>query len=172
MSAMEWRPIPSFPDYEVSERGDVRRRRVTAQGTVAGKLMKPWVREDGYRMYILRRDKKSFHPRAHQLVAEAFIGPRPFDGAEVCHKDGTRSNDHWENLRWDSRSANHMDKRRHGTSIGGERHHRAKLTREDIAAVFEMRARGMTQRDIGAAVGVRQPHIGRILRGERWNTGV
>lgn len=50
----EWRVVPSFPCYEVSESGDVRRCKPGIRGGEVGKVMKPYVREDGYRMYILR----------------------------------------------------------------------------------------------------------------------
>ena len=54
----------------------------------------------------------------HTLVATHYYGPRPAD-KEACHYDGTRHNDTKENLRWDTRAANHADKRRHGTSCSG-----------------------------------------------------
>lgn len=164
---MQWRVSPSFPDYEVSEYGEVRRCRKAWKGTQVGRLMTAYVRADGYRMYILRREGKSYHPRAHQLVAEAFIGPKPFDGAEVCHNDGSRNNDHHSNLRWDTRSANHLDRRAHGT-IGGEHHPSAKLTANQVADVKFLRSEGYLQREIGYIVGTTQHNVSRILAGKRW----
>ena len=60
---MEWRESPSFPCYEVSEFGDVRRCRKGIRGGIIGKVMKAYVRKDGYRMFILRRDEVSNRPR-------------------------------------------------------------------------------------------------------------
>ncbi len=37
---------------------------------------------------------------AHRLVCEAFWGPPPAPGLEADHKDGTKSNNHYENLEW------------------------------------------------------------------------
>ncbi len=50
----------------------------------------------------------------HHLVCDAFLGPRPKD-FEVCHNDGNRLNNCLENLRYDTRSANAMDRHKHGT---------------------------------------------------------
>jgi hypothetical protein len=65
---IEWRAIPGFDNYEVSEYGDVRRCK-TARGGQVGKLLKGWIRADGYRMYDMRRDGRTIHRKAHQLVA-------------------------------------------------------------------------------------------------------
>lgn len=115
---MEWRVSPSFPEYEVSEYGQLRRC-VRAPGGVVGRLLKGYVRPDGYLMYILRRDGRSWHPRAHQLVLEAFVGPKPFPKAEGRHKDGLRVHDHYSNLEWGSRTDNANDRVRDGRGGNG-----------------------------------------------------
>ncbi len=38
--------------------------------------------------------------RVHRLVCEAFWGPPPAPGLQVDHIDGTKSNNHFENLEW------------------------------------------------------------------------
>ncbi len=167
---MEWRVIPSFPDYEVSEDGIVRRL-TPAKGAVAGRVLRSYLRPDGYRQYILRKSETSYHPRAHQLVADAFLGPKPFPGAEVCHNDGSRDKDHWSNLRWDTRSANHLDKRLHGTDNGGEKHFWAKLTTDNVREIRGRYQLGETQKSLATEFGVRQGHVSRIVRGERWMCG-
>lgn len=48
----------------------------------------------------------------HQLVAEAFLGPRPFPGAVVLHWDDDGFNNHLGNLRWGSETENRADARR------------------------------------------------------------
>ena len=166
---MEWRKSKRFSCYEVSEFGDVRRIAKGIRGGFVGKVMKAFVRADGYRMYILREANLSHHVKAHQLVAEEFLGPKPFPSAEVCHCDGSRDNDHYTNLRWDSRSGNHGDKVAHGTSIRGESHHMVKISRE---AVDEIRRRyaagGVKQRELAEQFGIKQPQVSRILGRQRW----
>ncbi|WP_292411380.1 HNH endonuclease [Mesorhizobium sp.] len=165
---MEWRVCPSFPAYEVSEKGHVLRRRRGLRGGKVGQVMKPYVREDGYRMYILRRDNKSYHRKAHQLVAEAFIGPKPFPSAEVRHADGTRTNDHFSNLEWGTSKDNKADMVRHGTRMAGEKHHRAKLTLAQVEEIKALACTGMSQRVIGERFGVAQGCVSKIILGKRW----
>ena len=103
---MEWRTVPSFPAYEVSEHGQLRRRGRILRGSVDAAT--------GYLKYSIRRDGRHHKRNAHQLVIEAFVGPKPFDGAVTRHKDGLRINDHWTNLEWGTQSANAHDRVRDG----------------------------------------------------------
>jgi hypothetical protein len=154
---MNWRVCARFPDYEVSERGK------KASGII-GKVMKPYRRPDGYDMFQLREGNRAFRPLAHQLVAEAFLGPKPFSGAEVCHRDGTRDNNHWTNLRWDSCKGNHADKAEHGTLLRGERTPAAKLTTAQVTEIRQKAADGILQRVLAAEYGVQQSQISRVVR--------
>jgi hypothetical protein len=63
-------------------------------------------------LYYLAPDEGR-NARIHTLVLEAFAGPRP-EGMEGCHNDGNPTNNHIDNLRWDTRSANNQDTLRHG----------------------------------------------------------
>jgi len=58
----------------------------------------------------------------HQLVAEAFIGPRPA-GEQVRHLDGNKLNNASTNLAYGSRSQNELDKLRHGTNPNARKTH-------------------------------------------------
>jgi len=44
--------------------------------------------------------------KVHQLVCEAFHGPRPFDGAVVIHIDENALNNRPENLKWGTQKEN------------------------------------------------------------------
>lgn len=101
LSHMIWKPIPGFLDYEVSEHGDVRRgpSRLTPERT----------KGNGRKRFGLSKGGQLFRMKAHQLVALAFIGPAPFEGAEVCYKDGFHHNNHYSNLRWDTSQSNGND---------------------------------------------------------------
>lgn len=102
---MIWKEIPGFPDYEVSENGDVRH---------GAKYLKPErVHGNGRKRFGLSREGRVFRFKAHQLVALAFIGPKPFKRAEVCHKDGFLHNNHYSNLRWGTSKSNVADTHKH-----------------------------------------------------------
>ncbi len=80
--------------------------------------------------------------RVHRVVMEAFVGPCP-DGMEVCHGDGDPMNARLDNLRYDTRKANHADKKRHGTSNSGSRHGNSKLTEDQVLRMRSNYAKGI-----------------------------
>jgi hypothetical protein len=102
---MLWKQIPSFHDYEVSEHGDVRR---------AGRNLVPErTQGNGRKRFALSKGGRITRLKAAQIVALAFIGPKPFEGAEVRHKDGFHHNNHYSNLSWGTRQQNGADVTRH-----------------------------------------------------------
>lgn len=110
MTGEEWRPIDGFPGYEVSNLGHVlsRRRR-------SPRVLSPNPNQWGYLMVTMTRaDGRPCSRTVHRLVADAFLGPCP-DGMEVCHNDGDKTNNAPANLRFDTKSANALDRVRHGT---------------------------------------------------------
>lgn len=97
----------------------------------------------------------------HRLIAEAFHGPCP-PGLECCHNNGKRTDNRPENLRWDTRSANHLDKRRHGTSAPCNRKFTLEIA-EDIRCQYE---RGeATQMQLAEKYETTQGTIWGIVRG-------
>ena len=62
-----------------------------------------------YRLIMVRRDEAAARqaPRkVHQLVCEAFHGPKPFPEAVVLHLDEDAHNNRPENLRWGTQKEN------------------------------------------------------------------
>lgn len=106
-----WKTISSYPLYEVSSEGRVRRSSV---GPHSGRLLKQKVTEKGYlsvAVYDGANHKR--HHRAHRLVYEAFVGPVP-DGREINHKDGNKTNNRPDNLE----VVTHQQNMDHAKSIG------------------------------------------------------
>ena len=102
---MIWKPVPGFENYEISEKGDLRK---------GSKMLRPErVVGSGRKRFCLSKGGRQYRFKAAQLVAMAFIGPKPFRRAEVCHHDGFEHNDHFSNLRWDSRLGNVADAVQH-----------------------------------------------------------
>jgi hypothetical protein len=101
----QWKAVPGFPGYEVSDHGRVR----------SPKILKPQIGNDyGHLKIILRRDGRSFKYWLHRLVLLVFKGPCP-SGMECCHDDGKPANCRYDNLRWDTPQNNSLDKFLHGT---------------------------------------------------------
>ena len=112
----EWRPVVTWEgSYEVSDQGRVRSLdHIDSLGrTWRGKVLKPTVRPDGRLTVTLHLGNRRERFRVHRLVLESFVGPCP-DGMECCHWDDNPANNHLENLRWDTRSANAFDNIRNG----------------------------------------------------------
>lgn len=126
MDEERWLPIVGYEGlYEVSDHGRVR----SLGGTgLHGKpkstrLRKLTPKDSGHLQVDLWRDNSRRMRKVHQLVLEAFIGPRPGHGYDGCHWDGDPANNHVSNLRWDTKLGNAADTRRHGTHNNTKRTH-------------------------------------------------
>lgn len=96
MTREEWRPVPGFPGYRVSDCGNVR----------SGKAALKAVNQRGYRAVALYRDRKRHTKGIHALMMLAFIGPPPSPGHVVNHIDMNRANNVLSNLEYCTRGAN------------------------------------------------------------------
>ena len=155
----EWRDVIGFEGiYKVSNFGNV----LTIK---TNRIKKPTTGKDDNRPYLgLWINNKIKTCRIHRLVLEAFIGKCP-QGMEGCHNDGNPSNNHLNNLRWDTPKNNHADKIRHGTTNRGERCGTAKLTLEQVRAIREDTR---LQRIIAKEYNIAESMISRIKSGVRW----
>ena len=107
MPTEQWRPVPGFPDYEVSSFGQIASiKRGSRQILAGGKT------EMGYRNVLLYTNGHRVGRRVHQIVALTFLGPRP-DGLEIRHLDGDQLNNAVDNLAYGTHEENMADRRRH-----------------------------------------------------------
>lgn len=127
----EWRPIAGFEGwYSVSDLGRVRSEdrvisvkahRGGTQQFHKGKVLTAGPGWSGRPTITLHSPGRRITRSVHQLVLEAFMGPRP-PGKEALHWDDDRTNNQLSNLRWGTRSENLHDLIRNG------RHNYAKRT--------------------------------------------
>lgn len=112
--------------------------------------------------------KRTF--RVHRLVMMAFSPVENMDELEVNHIDGNKKNNKLENLEWCTASENqiHAFKTGLNKSRGGEESNFSKLTNDDVKKVFELREKGLLQREIAEIVGCTKSNISCILRGKSW----
>lgn len=100
-----WRLIPGYEEYEVSNRGRV--KRLAFDKPVCGgsiqhcneRILLPQQRKSGYQAVGLSKNSKVKYFLIHRLVAIAFI-PNPNKLPQVNHKDENPSNNCVDNLEW------------------------------------------------------------------------
>jgi hypothetical protein len=108
---VEWRPIPGWEArYEASSLGQIRNAQT-------GQVLRPWGRGEPHRRqnYLrveLWRDGIPTKARVHQLVASAFLGPRPVD-LETMHINENGVDNRASNLKYGTRSENLLAAHRH-----------------------------------------------------------
>lgn len=160
-----WARIPDFSDYAVSTHGEVMRL-TGGRGTRSGHILKPVLSKRGYLAVNLRREGKTHTKGIHVLIASAFI-PNPEAKPQVNHRDGVKTNNSILNLEWATNAENvkHAYDTGLNSPITGCQSPRAKLKQEQIRAVWNLRADGLSQEAIAKSVGVAQITISRILRG-------
>jgi len=107
----EWRPVVGYEGrYEVSDDGQVR----SFVRSPEGRLLKPWVSGLGHKKVALHKNGRQKSHWVHQLVAAAFIGPKP-KSKEVRHMNGDGGDNRVNNLRYGTPSENNFDRVKHGT---------------------------------------------------------
>lgn len=166
-----WLPVVGFEGlYEVSDLGRVRsvaREVANRWGTRTPRrqrVLAAIVDCDGYIKVNLNRDGASRQRPVHQLVLEAFVGPRPA-GAQTLHANAVRNDNRAPNLSWGSASDNCADRDRHGNGPQGERNPRAKLTEEQVRAI---RVEPGSHASLARQYGVKPETIRRIRDGRQW----
>lgn len=161
-----WKSCPSWPSYEVSEKGDIRRV-VKAYGFIGDR--KPYLNSNGRLMIVMRDGPKKKACHISRLVAEAFIGMAPSDKHQCAHNDGDKINNHYTNLRWATVSENQMDRVQHGTSNRGERFGRSRLTTKDVLAIKKELIDGVKPRELAERFNVAETTIKSIKSGKSWS---
>lgn len=59
-----------------------------------------------YRYLFINKKNGVKGKKVHQLIAEAFLGPKPFENAVVMHLDDNPMNNRVDNLKWGSQKEN------------------------------------------------------------------
>ena len=137
----EWKTVPDFPNYEVSNFGNVRSKdRVSERrgndARLKGIPLKTSILKGGYRRVKLYSGSRNEHKQfgVHRLVAELFI-PNPNNFPCVNHKDENPSNNHVDNLEWCA----HKYNSNYGTAI------QRMIAHQDMKAKSEIKSPAIIQ---------------------------
>lgn len=153
---IEWRAIPSLPGHFASSDGQVRRE--------GDKIRKPQMARSGYYYLGFVVDGKHFKRTVHSIIAETFIGPRPFPEAQVRHLDGVRVHNAADNLIYGTALENAVDREDHGHTCRGERNGRAVLIDEDVAFIRLLYSgKAASQRELAALFQISKTQVHHIV---------
>jgi len=165
MEDENWKSISGSDGlYEVSNFGNIKSVNFKRSGN--SKILNVYSKT-GYSVATISINKKATKKFVHVLVLEAFIGPRP-EGYQACHNDGNSLNNRLDNLRWDTREGNQLDRINHGRLPSGENHHKAKVTEKQIMEIYSFRKKGLSYNEISKIFKVSQSAIRLILTGNTW----
>ncbi len=167
----KWKAVIGWEGhYEVSDQGNVRSlTRVSTCGMgmrreYIGGPVKKLTAKNGYAVVNFTGGGKRQQQLVHRLVLMAFCG-QPAAGQQAAHNNGQRTDNRLENLRWASVSANHADKKEHGTWQGGAANGNASLNEETVRAI---RQSTMSAPKLAAIYGVEASTILRVKNREAW----
>lgn len=176
MSEEIWKPVEGWCDrYEVSNTGRVRTVALMSNSG-DGKLTKLKeyrirnVSDDGagyMRVGLCLGHSVSRLIGVHRLVALAFLGPCPFRGAVVNHKNNIRADNRVENLEWVSHQGNRQHAVECGRAAVGERHGSAKLTVDKVIDIKKLKGK-FSGRQIAKSFGIHYSTVSAIFRGRLW----
>lgn len=168
---VEYRDIPGYPGYQVGSDGSVLTLK-TAGRHAAKQLREPRrlktkIAPTRYPMVCLCRDNVKRYANVHTLVAEAFLGPRPWKNV-VRHLDGDRTNCALENLAYGSAEQNEADKVEHGTRLCGEFIYGARLTEAKVLELRKAFASGRSAASLAVLFGVHEDTVLSAVHGDSW----
>lgn len=159
----EWKNIPEFNGYEVSNFGNVRNKKL--------KHLKKIANRKGYLEVRLFKNGKETSKVIHRLVAKAFIDNLN-NYPQVNHIDGNKGNNCVENLIWVTNSEN----QKHAYFLGlqpsraGERNNNTTLKTRDIVNLKELYNSGKTAKEVSKITGVGIQIIRNIIYEKTWKT--
>lgn len=171
IDGIEFREVLGFPGYYVSTSGTIMSYHNGHRKIILNDKphqLRPSSDPRGYRHVVFYQNKQWHTRRVHRVVLETFVGLRPV-GMECRHLDGSRDNNHIDNLTWGTPSENCADRIRHGRDQYGERGPGSKLTKAQVVTIRRIRAKSnTTYKTISQRFGVSMSLVGLIVRRKCW----
>ena len=162
----EWKNLPDWPMYEISDDGQVRRT-VQGRNWPAGKIKTPQRMPNGYLQVHLYSGGRCYSRGIHRLLCLAFYGPPPSAEHEAAHRNGARQDNRINNLRWVTKIKNAEDRDDHGRTARGERGGNSKLTTNQVESIRANPEKAL-QRVLADRFGVSRKTIVDIVTRKTW----
>jgi len=173
-----WRNVIGYEDiYHVSNIGNIKRLEYARKNLLTGglsiikeRILKPVKHYNEYLFVSLCNGNQKEYS-IHTLVANAFIC-NPDNKPEVNHKNGVKSDNHVDNLEWNTTSENLLHSYRTGLRRSGENHHKAKLTLVQVNEIKRLHETGVNYRQLSREFKIRACSIRDIIIGKTWKYAV
>lgn len=133
------KPIPSLPTYYATKDGRIFRYR--KKDDELYQLSDNTMSNSGYKMVQPFKEGKRKLKYVHQLVLEAFVGPRP-DNMQCDHINHDRLDNHIDNLRYVTVAENLRHRRPYDTP-SNYKQHITPIYKKYLNKVIELRKNGM-----------------------------
>lgn len=163
-----WKSIKDWPEYEISNFGNVRSVASKPGVRKSGRILCTSVEHVGHLRVRLSREWKRYPKLVHRLVADAFI-PKVPGKKYVLHKDGNPQNNHVSNLKWGTAHDNSQDMIAHGRSLKGIKNRAAKLTENDVRKIRELYSYGVPNKKIRELYKIHKNSVLNIINGKTWS---
>lgn len=164
----EWRIVEGFPEYAISNFGEV--KRIIRGRFFVNRLITPIKDKDGYLSVCLSSGNVQKIKKIHHLVLDNFVGERTKDTG-CNHIDGKKSNNRLDNLEWVTQSENELHAHRMGLKTGrkGEKSNWSKLKNGEVWLIKKLLSSGMLDHEfIGKMFRVSRATITYIANGKTW----
>jgi hypothetical protein len=173
MPRVRWRDILGWEGvYRISSRGQVKRIVKPSNSSLVwnqdDKILRPKNCKGGYLAVKLSWRDKAATVQVHQLVAAAFLPPKPPGRMEVNHLDGNKHNNAVENLTWTTSAENKLHASRTGLAYRGDLNGQSKVTWDMVRAARRSFLEGAKIEVVRAGLGLSLDQTKRILSGESW----
>lgn len=144
-----WRVVEKNTDYEVSDRGRIRKSN-------SHRVLSFYIARTGYPVIGLwnKDRKRRTKYTIHRLVASAFLD-NPNGWPCVNHIDGNKENNNIDNLEWCSYSRNN----KHAYDMRLKVPYQQRITESDMQSIEALSDGGMSVRDIASHFGVTESAI-------------
>lgn len=140
-------------------------------GTTWRRLKGCEMKTSGYICVTIIHANGKYKPTAaHQLVAEAWHGPRPDNCPATRHLNGNKLDNRPDNLAWGTDQENMLDRDRHGDpTYRGDGHPQAVLTSEIVMSLRSSVAGGSTVKEAANEHGVDLESAYSAVSGRTWS---
>jgi hypothetical protein len=172
----QWKDIIEYElHYKISSFGNVKsldrisKRKYNGDKFTHGINLKPIVTKKGYLRVDLQKDSYRKSHSIHRLVAMAFI-KNPENKPQVNHKDGDKTNNHKNNLEWNTNKENQIHAYKTGLNKPkpGEENFFSKLKNSDIIYIRSKECKNKKLKELSEELKVSITTISDIKNRKIW----